>query len=76
MRAAVRDLPSMEGRTIVRPNLDHVVPLAAGGTHLQWRAGRSSGQIQIIAELEAIPGVEAPSMEGRTIVRPNKRSRR
>ena len=88
--------PSMEGRTIVRPDLQPfwLLRLRAGSFNggpdnrparhgllvcfvpsresLQWRAGQSSGQTRP-AQTEHGPR-HVPSMEGRTIVRPDYRT--
>ena len=86
-------MPSMEGRTIVRPDPIRTRPAScvritfnggpdnrparpgAGGLNahrtldLQWRAGQSSGQTSICRADS--PERHDPSMQGRTIVRPD-----
>ena len=54
---------SMEGRTIVRG--------ASSAVHLQWRAGQLSGQTRTTISGRQLR-VDLPSMEGRTIVRPDQ----
>ena len=87
-------MPSMEGRTIVRPDSTQqrsqagpqrpfnggpdncparhpqVRGLTVRSINLQWRAGQLSGQTRIISHI--CPNSAGPSMEGRTIVRPDK----
>ena len=61
--------PSMEGRTIVRPDQGQHALLRNVHGGLQWRAGQLSGQTGIA---ECVPEpTPVPSMEGRTIVRPD-----
>ena len=86
--------PSMEGRTIVRPDpslsrIAHAIRLpfnggpdnrparqglglahTLSGRILQWRAGQSSGQTSRWFKVSG--GGCRPSMEGRTIVRPDR----
>ncbi len=64
--------PSMEGRTIVRPDDVAGAAVACLNIPLQWRAGQLSGQTQ--RALERVRGLQHPSMEGRTIVRPDDSS--
>ena len=90
----VRRVPSMEGRTIVRPDMRWIravrswFPSFNGGpdncparqaspstvakhpNHLQWRAGQLSGQTRSAGGLRRLG--DLPSMEGRTIVRPDQ----
>ena len=85
--------PSMEGRTIVRPDatcshsqpetssafnggtdnrparLEVIEPEPAPKPRLQWRAGQSSGQTR--SNRAGACAETTPSMEGRTIVRPD-----
>ena len=61
--------PSMEGRTIVRPDANQILRDAVRFICLQWRAGQSSGQTSIRSAPS--PSGSRPSMEGRTIVRPD-----
>ena len=66
--AAVEAWPSMEGRTIARPDL---LSLSAtfSAAALQWRAGQLPGQT---VGVDADPaGLRYPSMEGRAIARPD-----
>ena len=61
--------PSMEGRTIVRPDSPRCAQRHPQEHHLQWRAGQSSGQT-LVRQRSPANGCQ-PSMEGRTIVRPD-----
>ncbi len=61
--------PSMEGRTIVRPDLSPGLPSRCHTHLLQWRAGQLSGQTRRPVHCQHPP--DLPSMEGRTIVRPD-----
>ena len=63
--------PSMEGRTIVRPDLLAGRHRTGTGQSLQWRAGQLSGQT--VDHDEKLNLSYDPSMEGRTIVRPDGR---
>ena len=64
--------PSMEGRTIARPNrMRHRTGPVAASADLQWRAGQLPGQTQHTNVQAPTPRSVAPSMEGRTIARPN-----
>ena len=58
-------LPSMEGRTIVRPDSAHTSRECWRCTPLQWRAGQSSGQTS--RRSDSTRSKPPPSMEGRTV---------
>ncbi len=60
--------PSMEGRTSDRPGRSVVNCFTAVSSYLQWRAGQVTGQTG--PRPPAIVWGAHPSMEGRTIVRP------
>ena len=62
--------PSMEGRTIVRPDRLRRGDVLTFSTGLQWRAGQLSGQTGFGDRLGTVQ--QRPSMEGRTIVRPDR----
>ena len=66
---AGRTSPSMEGRTIVRPDLLVDFLVTTLPVSLQWRAGQLSGQTALRMPRRDAP--LHPSMEGRTIVRPD-----
>ena len=69
LKVSTRRTPSMEGRTIVRPDMSSDTITVGIRSNLQWRAGQSSGQTRCPSCLRKI--ADRPSMEGRTIVRPD-----
>ena len=92
--AALQRWPSMEGRTIARPNGPGPSSRAPHARHLQWRAGQLPGQTcpgrsgrspptpglqwragqlpgQTSVTMWVLDAQPPPSMEGRTIARPN-----
>ena len=62
-------LPSMEGRTIARPDLPTHASTSTSAALLQWRAGQLPGQTP--RHLGGDGTALQPSMEGRTIARPD-----
>ena len=68
--------PSMEGRTIARPDQSGCgEPATRRRLALQWRAGQLPGQtcLRRMSPI-TLPRARRPSMEGRTIARPDQRA--
>ena len=74
MRRRHRRNPSMEGRTIVRPNEGRPIPIDFGSN--AFNGGPDDRPAKSAVKVGDRSDELAPSMEGRTIVRPNPRTPR